>query len=156
MPRDKEKQKEYFRQYHENNKEKRREQMKQYRENNKEKMKEYFRQRYQDNKEKIMEYREINKEKIAEQRRQHNQTPKRIKNNRILNWKKSGVKLPDDYPDWDIFYEEEYMKTTPCEECGVGLTEDKRTTPTTKCLDHCHITGEFRNILCHICNVKRK
>ena len=137
-------------------KEKRREQMRLWRENNKEKTKEYFRQRYQNNKEKIIEYRESNKEKIAEQRRQYNQTPKRIKNNRILNWKKSGVKLPDNYPDWSLFYDEEYVKTTHCEECLVELTEDKYNTPTTKVLDHCHITGDFRNILCHACNIKRK
>ena len=142
MPyKDKEKMKEKKRQYYENNKEIHRELMKQYRENNKEK---------------IIEYRESNKEKIAEQRRQYNQTPKRIKNNRILNWKKSGVKLPDNYPDWSLFYDEEYVKTTHCEECLVELTEAKRTTPTTKVLDHNHQTGEFRNILCHICNVKRK
>ena len=141
MPyKDKEKMKEKKRQYYENNKEIHRELMKQYRENNKEKIAEQQKQ-----------YRETNKEK----RNKYNQTPKRIKSNRILNWNRSGVKLPDDYPDWSLFYDEEYVKTTKCEECGVELTEDKHTTPTRKCLDHCHITGEFRNIICHACNTKR-
>jgi len=145
MPIDKEKKAEYDKRYREANKEKRAEYSRQYHENNKEKKSEYNRQ-----------YQEANKEKIAEQRKQYNQTPERKKSRRIAHWKTYGVKLPEDYPDWSLFYEEEYMKTTHCEECFVELTEDKRTTPTTKCLDHCHITGEFRNILCHACNTKRK
>ena len=112
---------------------------------NKEKQKEYNKR-----------YRENNKEKFKEQKKRYNKTPAGRKSSRIYDWKKYGVKLPDDYPDWSLFYEEEYLKTTHCEECFCELTEDKRTTPTTKCLDHCHITGEFRNILCHICNVKRR
>ena len=125
---------------------------KQYYEANKEKKKQY----YQDNKEKITEYRETNKEKLLEQQRQYHQTPAGKKSSRISDWKRYGIKLPEDYPDWDIFYEEEYMKTTKCEECGVVLTEGRTITSTTKCLDHCHITGEFRNILCHACNSKRR
>ena len=125
----------------------------------KEKVAEYSRQHYEANKERILEqqrrYRENNKEKRAEYDRQHNQTPEGKKSHRINDWKQRGVKLPDDYPDWSLFYDEEYMKTTKCEECGVRLTEGKRT-PTTKCLDHSHITGEFRNILCHACNTRRK
>ena len=122
----------------------------------KEKRREYDRQYYENNKEKNLEkmrlYRENNKKQI----RQYNRTPKRIEGSRISNWKKYGVKLPDDYPDWSIFYDEEYMKTTHCEECLVELTEDKRNTPTTKVLDHNHQTGEFRNIICHACNIKRR
>ena len=124
-----------------------------------EKKAEINRQYYHDNKEKIIEhreqYRENNKEMLAEQQRQYNQTPNRKKNSRIRAWKKQGIKLPDEYPDWSLFYEEEYMKTTKCEECLVELTEANRLTSTTKCLDHSHETGEFRNILCNCCNIKR-
>jgi hypothetical protein len=129
-------------------KEKQKENQKRYREANKEKIAEQRKGYYK-------QYRENNKEKIDEYQKQYNQTSTGIKNNRIKVWKKRGVKLPDDYPDWSLFYDEEYMKATKCEECGVELTEGNRTS-TTKCLDHCHITGEFRNILCHVCNMKRK
>ena len=140
-----EKKAEYHRQYNEANKEKRNEHSRQYYENNKEEILEQKRQ-----------YKENNKEKILENQRQYNKTPAGIKSSRIFHWKKRGVKLPDDYPDWDIFYEEEYIKATHCEECLVELTEDKRNTSTTKMLDHSHETGEFRNILCSSCNTKRR
>jgi hypothetical protein len=136
-------------------KEKHAESCRQYREANRDKIAEYDRQYYEANKERLLEkksqYREANKQKIKE----YNQTPAGKKSRRISYWKYQGIKLPDDYPDWDIFYDDEYMKTTHCEECLVKLTEDKRNTSTTKCVDHCHITGEFRNILCHRCNLRR-
>ena len=112
--------------YRENNKEK----IKDYRENNKEKIKEY----YQENKEKIKEYREENKKYI-----------------RISCWKRNCV-ICDDY---NALYEK-YLNATHCDNCNVKLTIDKRTTSTTKVLDHNHNTGLFRNILCHSCNIKRR
>ena len=140
MPyKDKQKQAENKRQYRENNKEKISKYFRRYRENNNEKLAEYGRQ-----------YRENNKEKLAV----YHQTPEGKKSSRITSWKQQGIKLPDDYPDWSLFYDEEYMKTTHCEECLVELTESKFTS-TRKCLDHCHITCEFRNILCHRCNIRR-
>ena len=47
------------------------------------------------------------------------------------------------------------MSTEFCWQCGVILTTGKVRTSTTKCLDHCHITGLFRAILCHCCNAKQ-
>jgi len=141
MPRDKEKHIEYNRRYREANREKINNNRKQYYIDNKEEILEKKKQYYIDN---------------PEQRKEYNQTPGRKKIARINNWKKYGIKLPDEYPNWSLFYNEEYMKTTKCEECFVELTEDKRLTSTTKVLDHCHTTGEFRNILCHACNTKRK
>tara|TARA_R110000787_G_scaffold213169_1_gene322740 strand:- start:39 stop:467 length:429 start_codon:yes stop_codon:yes gene_type:complete len=137
-------------------KEKQREHDKQYREANREKINNRMKQYYIDNKEVRNNYNRQYQEAHKEQQRQYNRTPGRKKIMRISNWKKYGVKLPDDYPDWSLFYDEEYVKTTKCEECFVELTEADRLTPTTKVLDHCHTTGDFRNILCHACNIKRK
>ena len=62
-------------------------------------------------------------------------------------WRKRGL---IDYTD-ELY--DEYYNATNCMVCGVkfeGLGSKK------KCLDHCHITGEVRNILCHSCNTKRR
>ena len=47
-----------------------------------------------------------------------------------------------------------YLSTTNCDKCNILLSNSKQNTPTTKCMDHCHYTGEFRRILCHSCNAK--
>ena len=127
---------EYDKKYNEKNKEKIKEQRKKYKEQNKEKIKD-----------KNKEYREQNKDKIKE----YSQTSKGKKIYRIANWKRSGV-ISNDF---DELYEE-YLSQTNCEECNIELTYDRNTTPTTKCLDHNHETGEFRNILCNMCNVRRR
>ena len=116
--------------------EKRKQQMKDYRSKNKEKLKEYHTEYNQKNKERILEYR---------------QSPEGLKTSRIINWKQRGL-ICDDI---DALYDH-YTKTTHCDECSVELTYDKRLTRTTKCMDHCHETGQFRNILCHSCNTKRR
>ena len=56
--------------------------------------------------------------------------------------------------NYDKLYEY-YLNCKNCENCNIELTVDKRNTPTTKCMDHSHITGQFRNILCGSCNIKR-
>jgi len=71
------------------------------------------------------------------------------KSARISCWKQWGVITND--------YEELYTKwktTTHCEQCNVELVEGNRG-KNKKVLDHNHNTGEFRNILCCGCNVKR-
>ena len=90
------------------------------------------------------EYYLLNKEKI----KLYQQTPIAIKTRRISHWKDSGVKS-DNY---DLLYEY-YLSITKCENCNIILTEDKQNTRTTKCLDHDHLTGDFRKVLCNACNV---
>ena len=101
--------------------------------------KEYKRQWDLNNKEKQKEYR---------------QTESGMKSTRIGNWKKRGI-ITDDY---DAMYDH-YIQTSFCDECKIELTYDKHITKTTKCLDHDHnITDgpNFRNILCHPCNIRRR
>ena len=135
MPhKNKEERAEYHRQYRLDNKEKLKEYMKQYHLDNKEKLKEYDRQRYLDNKEKI-------KEKQAE----YLKSPKGKKSSRIGMWKHLGL-LYDTQNEIDEIYER-YLTSKTCEKCDKEYTKKN-----VKCMDHCHNTGKFRNVLCNRCN----
>ena len=70
-----------------------------------------------------------------------------IKNSRRKAWRSRGLNMEKFEDIYKI-----YLSTTHCDLCKVELTEDKVNTKTTKCMDHSHITGEFRNILCVSCN----
>ena len=96
--------------------------------------KEYNKQYYLKNKEKHKQYRETEKGK---------------KSHRISNWKRYGVV----HQNFDELYEK-FINTEYCELCNVKLTVDKRTTCSTRCLDHDHSTGLVRNIVCNSCNIK--
>ena len=113
-------------------------------------------------KESSKRYREKHKEQIKEYNRQYNQTHKVDKNEWQKKWNKTekGRKIQR-FADWKRNgligdYEEiylTYIETSVCDECNIileGLSKQK------KCMDHCHITGEFRNILCNSCNIKRR
>ena len=153
--------KEYRRIYREKNKEKIKESNKKYRDNNKEKIKESNNKWRENNEDKIKEYNNKNRDKKRlydkkydeenkEKKRLYRQTEKGIKSRRIARWKHSGVICDD----WNEIYNH-YLRTSYCDICKVELTYDKLSTPTTKCLDHCHVSGQVRNILCHSCNRKR-
>jgi hypothetical protein len=118
-----------------------------------EERREYNRMNYQKNKEKIKErkrnWKKNNQDKVKEMNKKYYQTSEGKKAQRIGNWKRIGV-FHDDY---NKLYKE-YIETERCDICGVYLTEDKRKTKTTRCLDHDHDTGFVRNIVCHSCNVK--
>ena len=115
----------------------------------------YDKKRYEANREqklqKAKEYYYQNKEEIAEKQKEWWQTYEGKKSHRIYKWKSRGI-ITDDY---DTLYEH-YLKTSFCDACRVELTYDKKLTATTKVVDHDHsITDRpnFRNILCHSCNL---
>ena len=131
---------------------------KQYRKDNKEKIKiqkaewyqnnkEYNKKYYEDNKQYHQQYYENNKEKYIEYKKEYRKTYKGLKINRLSCWRSRGL-ISEDY---DKIYER-YILTQECDNCGILLDEDFNTK---KCMDHCHTTGEFRNILCNLCNVNR-
>ena len=92
-----------------------------------------------------------NKEKVAQRKKAYDQTEQGKKSSRIDKWKRRGV-ICENFDDlYDYF-----INCKNCENCDIELTVDKQSTATTRCLDHCHETGEFRNVLCHSCNVKRR
>ena len=140
MPQTKEEKAQYKKEWYQKNKDKIKQQEKEYYEKNKDKRKEYQK-----------EYNLINKNKISQYHKEYLQTPQGIKSNRICHCKSYGLVCED----VDVLYQH-YLDTTHCDNCDVVLTYDKRNTSTTKCMDHCHVTGEFRNILCHSCNIIRR
>ena len=74
----KEKKREYYKKYKEENKEKIREQNKKWREENKDKIREQNKKWREENKDKIAEYYELNKEKIRKQQREHRKEKRAI------------------------------------------------------------------------------
>ena len=61
------------------------------------------------------------------------------------NWKKRGLDMDTFYYVYPIF-----LNAKNCERCGV---EFEGRGSNQKCMDHCHSTGMFRNIVCRNCNV---
>ena len=141
----------YQKEYRANNKAKIAAHNKKYRANNKAKLvaknKEYWtnnKDRFTDkNKEYAKEYSANNKDRIATKNKKYDQTPKGKKSRKIRDWKSKGV-----IGNLSKIYDEIYLPSTHCDICK---TEYKSTFD--RCLDHCHLSGEFRQMLCRACNV---
>ena len=138
MVRTKEEIKEYNKDYYKKNREKILEYHKDYDENNKEKRKIYNK-----------DYQENNKEKLLEKQKDYRKTEPYKKSSRISDWKRYGVK----HEDFNSLYDY-YLNVEFCEQCNVELVEGVLGA-NKKCLDHDHTTGEFRNVICQRCNIRR-
>jgi len=78
----------------------------------------------------------------------YRQTPKGKMNNKISHWKCNGLVCVS-RDDYELVYFT-WLHSERCEECNKPYT-----TKNCKCMDHCHDTGVFRNILCNPCNVNK-
>jgi hypothetical protein len=63
-------------------------------------------------------------------------------------WKQRGL----DMATFEEVYER-YTLAIFCDICECVLNEEGNHN-SKKCMDHSHITGEFRNVICHCCNLK--
>ena len=69
--------------------------------------------------------------------------PKNHKQDKKKYWKWVGI----DMHNFDEFYER-YINSSKCELC-----EKVYKNTYDRCLDHCHKTGKFRNVVCRSCNL---
>ncbi len=123
-----------------------------YRAKNKEKMLNYHQEYYKKNKEKKNaqsrkwdnENKEKRKEIVARNKEKYPHIVFKCK------WKHRGVIWKDDNEFMEIW--DKYSKATHCENCNVEFKTDS-TQMLKKCLDHCHESGEFRQIICGHCNL---
>ena len=88
------------------------------------------------------------KEKAKEYNKEYRQTENGKMVNKISEWRKRGL-IMDTYWDYVTIYYH-WLVSTHCEKCPKEFDNTKHND---KCMDHCHLTGEYRNILCLKCNV---
>tara|TARA_R110000744_G_scaffold155598_1_gene270981 strand:- start:64 stop:396 length:333 start_codon:yes stop_codon:yes gene_type:complete len=86
-------------------------------------------------------YRQNNKEHISEQKKEYYQTPAGKKAETMSKWRRRGV-----INVTDEMYNH-YIATTHCECCSKEFSSSRD-----RCLDHDHVTGAYRQILCCSCN----
>lgn len=96
-------------------------------------------------------WRSRNMDYSAKYLERYRQTAAGLEKLRIQKWLQRGLVCEDVASLYSF-----YLNCKECEWCGIDLTEDKLRKKSTKCLDHDHTTGLFRNVLCHSCNVRRR
>ena len=93
------------------------------------------------------EYYLKNREKILAHLKEYQKI--NAKKCKICDWRRSGL-----VGDLDEIYDR-WINTTHCDTCKIELCSGRKGA-NKKCMDHCHVSGEFRNILCNTCNCQRQ
>tara|TARA_Y100001970_G_C13842976_1_gene655407 strand:+ start:104 stop:523 length:420 start_codon:yes stop_codon:yes gene_type:complete len=128
-----------------------------YREKNKEEIRLKDAIRYQKNREKKIQAAkdriEANPEERKEYEREYNKSDAGKKKSRKASWKRRGVKFENKKEFEEVY--EKYLNTEFCDLCNCQLHHGN-TGSGKKTMDHDHVTGKFRNILCNHCNIKRR
>ena len=88
-------------------------------------------------------------EEQKKRRKELDNTPQGKMNRKIGDWKRRGL-ICDTKDDYELVYFT-WLHSERCEECNKPYTIKK-----VKCMDHCHDTGKFRNILCNPCNTNKR
>tara|TARA_R110000796_G_scaffold3849_1_gene14797 strand:+ start:238 stop:909 length:672 start_codon:yes stop_codon:yes gene_type:complete len=88
------------------------------------------------------DYYENKKEELAAKQKIYGQTPQGKKRYTVGNWKKRGAT-----GDLKGFYDKIYLPTTKCQVCKTKFKPTRD-----KCMDHDHLSGEIRFVLCRKCN----
>ena len=86
-------------------------------------------------------------EKYKEYKKEYLKSEKGKKKTIKARWKHSGLNMDN----FEEIYER-YEMAIFCDICECVLNVEGNYN-STKCMDHCHITGEFRNIVCNYCNL---
>jgi len=83
--------------------------------------------------------------------KKYNSSPNAKMVRKIRLWKHSGL-VCQNRDEYEYIYDR-WLRSERCEEtkCNKEYTKENK-----KCMDHCHLTGLFRNILCNSCNSKRR
>tara|TARA_R110000744_G_C18859384_1_gene503784 strand:+ start:56 stop:502 length:447 start_codon:yes stop_codon:yes gene_type:complete len=89
------------------------------------------------------------KEEIKERVKEYHQSDKGKMCKKISQWKFNGLKC-ESRDEYELIYFT-WLNSSRCENCNKEYTQDN-----VKCMDHCHDTGLFRNVLCNSCNIKRR